>query len=116
VVKLDEQRCPIHHEFLRLQGARLEPLGSLIVQEPVPVSWWGCPSENCNYEVHHCPHCRELLAHTSSVGPGMGAYKPGEPPPPKGYVHHFRCAKCERTYMLSASHRLHETGHADATP
>jgi hypothetical protein len=108
--RADEQKCPVHGSFLRLEGRRIDP-GGLIVQEPVSVSSWGCPEPDCNFEVHFCPVCKELLEHTGSVGPG-GAYVPGQPLKGTGQVHHFKCPKCERTFMVSGGHKLLETGDA----
>lgn len=105
----EEQTCPIHGSFLTLQGKRIDP-GGLIVQDPVPISWWRCPEPACNFEVHFCPVCKELLSYTSSVGPGVGAYVPGKPSKEGGQVHHFKCLKCERTFMVSGGHKLLKTG------
>lgn len=46
----DEQKCPEHGTFLRMQSKQVAVPGP-ISQEPEAQTWWGCPVAGCAYRV-----------------------------------------------------------------
>ena len=97
----DERKCPIHPELFFVQHTRTTtPSAGPVLQDPVTKTWWGCPQEGYTIRLEVCLGCHGLLDHESSVGPG-GSYRPGDKFDLTRNIHHYKCQRCERTFMRS---------------